>query len=115
MSDEPVKVSPEEPEETRESQEKQQERARALALLQATHQFPVLYEVSVITLSSPEIYLSVRQAARLAMDADDNHEIVPSKGGKYTSHRIKVHCSSADAVLELYARLRALSGVVTLL
>jgi putative lipoic acid-binding regulatory protein len=106
MADEPAKLSPE------------QERGRALALLEATHQFPVLYELSVITFSTPEIFAAVRVAAGfetpIAKD-DGTHHMVPSKGGKYTSHRLKVHCATAEDVLELYARLRAVDGVVTLL
>ena len=105
MTDEatPPKPSPEE------------ERARALELLRAAHKFPVQYEVSVITFSSPEIVLAVRMAAGLPLDADEHHQIVPSSAGKYTSHRIKVPCESAEQVLDLYARLRAINGVVTLL
>ncbi|HEY0714765.1 MAG TPA: DUF493 domain-containing protein [Polyangia bacterium] len=107
MADEPEKLSPAE------------ERARAVALLEATHQFPVVYEVSVITFTSPEVFHAVRVAAgfsEAALDgSDDSHQMVPSRGGKYTSHRLKVACSTAEHVLELYARLRAVTGVVTLL
>jgi putative lipoic acid-binding regulatory protein len=43
------------------------------------------------------------------------HERHPSSHGKYVSHRLKVPCASAEAVLGLYARLRAVDGVITIL
>src|SRR4051812_12955226 len=62
------------------------ERARALALLEAAHKFPVAYEVSVITMTADETFLAVRAAAEEGLDAPlgpDDHQMVPSKGGKY--------------------------------
>ena len=43
------------------------------------------------------------------------HERHPSTQGKYVSHRLNVPCASAEAVLALYARLRAVDGVITIL
>ena len=43
------------------------------------------------------------------------HEIRASREGKYLSHRFAVHVRGAVEVLELYARLRSLEGVVTIL
>ena len=40
---------------------------------------------------------------------------VRRRNGKYVSHRLKVPCASAEAVLALYARLRAVDGVITIL
>jgi putative lipoic acid-binding regulatory protein len=107
MSDESPRLSP------------AAERERAIALLEATHQFPVVYELSVISLSAPDVFIAVRVAAGLSeavpSDDDENHQMLPSRGGKYMSHRLKVACETADHVLELYARLRSVTGVVTLL
>jgi putative lipoic acid-binding regulatory protein len=94
------------------------ERARALALLEAAHKFPVAYEVSVITMTAEETFLAVRAAAEEGLDAPlgpDDHQMVPSKGGKYTSHRLRVRCAGPEDVLALFARLKAVEGVVTLL
>jgi putative lipoic acid-binding regulatory protein len=94
------------------------ERARALALLEATHQFPVAYEVSVITMTAETTFVAVRAAAQHGLErplGDEDHQMVPSKGGKYTSHRLRVPCARPEDVLALYERLRAIEGVMTLL
>jgi putative lipoic acid-binding regulatory protein len=97
-------------------------RARALALLEATHEFPCHYAVTVIAFNLETVTQAVRGAARPATDtgsADSNdgaaHEIRASREGKYVSHRFAVHVNGAGEVLELYARLRSLEGVVTIL
>jgi hypothetical protein len=78
-----------------------------------------LYEVSVITFTSTDVFIAVRKAAGmtevLEAGSEETHQMVPSRGGKYTSHRLKVPCVNPEDVLDLYARLRAVTGVVTLL
>jgi putative lipoic acid-binding regulatory protein len=94
------------------------ERDKALALLNTTHVFPVHYEVSVITLTSDAAFDSLRITIETLMVdvlSDENWTRVPSRGGKYTSHRLRVPCANAEAVLELYARIRTIEGVVTVL
>jgi putative lipoic acid-binding regulatory protein len=95
------------------------ERARALALLEANHEFPTAYSLSVIARNAEEIATRIAEAAfedavaeALAAGA---HERKPSSGGKYVSHRITVQVASAEHVLTLYARLRAIDGVMTIL
>jgi putative lipoic acid-binding regulatory protein len=93
-------------------------RVRALELLRATHEFPGAYHLSVITLSQDQVFVDVRAAVEDGLDrplADSDYELIPSRGGKYTSHRFKVPCASAEAVLDLYARLSRVKGVVTML
>jgi putative lipoic acid-binding regulatory protein len=92
-------------------------RTRALELLRATHQFPGEYHLSVITLSEEQVFQDLRAAVQDGLDQpiDGAYERVPSRGGKYTSHRIKVPCASAEDVLALYARLSKVKGVVTML
>ncbi|HVZ74237.1 MAG TPA: DUF493 domain-containing protein [Polyangia bacterium] len=95
------------------------ERAKALALLEANHEFPTAYSVSVIAISGDEV------AERIAIAAFDersspkrtegDHTHKPSSGGKYVSHRLIVQVENAEHVLELYARLRAIDGVMTIL
>lgn len=94
------------------------ERDKALALLNTTHVFPVQYEVSVITMTSESAFDSLRitiETLTVATLTEENWVRVPSRGGKYTSHRLRVPCESAEAVLELYARIRTIEGVVTVL
>ena len=98
-------------------------RARALALLEATHEFPCHYAVTVIAFNVETVTHAIRGAARPTSDAiglaESNdaavHETRASREGKYLSHRFAVHVRGAVEVLELYARLRSLEGVVTIL
>jgi uncharacterized protein len=97
-----------------------EERARAIALLEANHEFPTEYSVSVIALNAEEIALRIatavfEDAVAAAARAEGDHERKPSAGGKYVSHRLKVRVESAEHVLALYARLRSIEGVMTIL
>jgi len=93
-------------------------RRRAIELLEANHDFPGDFTVSVIARNDDVVAEAVLAAARADLEAPlaaDAHEAHPSSHGKYVSHRIKIPCASAEAVLVLYARLRAVDGVITIL
>jgi putative lipoic acid-binding regulatory protein len=93
-------------------------RARAIALLQATHQFPTRYPVSIICVNADEVVAQVRAAVEEGQPeplSDDTYETVMSKGGRYSSHRFQVPCQDAEAVLALHERLRRITGVKTVL
>ena len=93
-------------------------RARALALLEATHQFPCAYSVTVIAFNRDGVTAAVREAAYLGvMEAapPETYHSQESSAGKYRSHRLAVPVPDAPSVLALYARLREIEGVVTLL
>jgi putative lipoic acid-binding regulatory protein len=93
-------------------------RPRAIELLEANHTFPGPISVSVIARNDEEVAAKVLAAASAALGqplAEADHERHPSAQGKYVSHRLNVHCASADAVLDLFARLRAVDGVITVL
>jgi putative lipoic acid-binding regulatory protein len=96
-------------------------RARALALLEATHQFPCAYSVTVIAFNRETVTAAVREAAYHPRTAEDSgaaggdYPSQESRAGKYRSHRIAVNVPDAASVLALYARLRSVEGVVTLL
>lgn len=94
-------------------------RARALAVLEATHRFPCSYSVTVIALNQEDITAAIRVAvyggeAEDAPEASGYHS-QESREGKYRSHRLAVEVPDAPSVLALYARLRIIEGVVTLL
>lgn len=102
--------------------------ARARALLEATHQFPCAYEITVIAFNQEPITEALRKEARVtgsdggagnpggAPDPDDaGYRARASREGKYLSHRFSVPVNHAGEVLELYARLRSVVGVVTIL
>jgi len=93
-------------------------RARAIALLEAAHTFPVDYDVSVITVTEELVVTQVRAAVEHGLDQPlgaDAYRTVLSGGGRYTSHRFTIRCSSPDAVLDLYERLRMIEGVKSIL
>jgi putative lipoic acid-binding regulatory protein len=94
-----------------------EERARSIALLEANHAFPTDYELSVIARNAEEIAALVAAAAfeDAAEEAPRTHEMRPSSGGKYVSHRLTIRCADAEHVLRIYARLRAIDGVLTIL
>ncbi len=87
-----------------------EETARAIALLEATHQFPVAYDLSVITVSDEAVVAEVH-----AVVGVDAYQTVPSSGGKYVSQRFRVPCEAAADVLALHARIRRVTGVITVI
>jgi putative lipoic acid-binding regulatory protein len=93
-------------------------RARALALLEATHEFPVEYAVSIITVSEETVVAEVRAAVEFGLPEplpEHAYETVLSGAGRYASHRFKVPVASAEEVLALYDRLRVIAGVKSIL
>jgi putative lipoic acid-binding regulatory protein len=93
-------------------------RRRAVELLEANHEFPGDFTVSVIARNDDAVAQAVLAAAAAGLGeplGEGAHERHPSAHGKYISHRLKVPCASAEAVLVLYARLRAVDGVITIL
>jgi putative lipoic acid-binding regulatory protein len=93
-----------------------EEHARAIALLEANHAFPTDYALSVIARNADDVAALVVAAA--FEDADrpaSAHQTLPSSGGKYISHRLTIRCEDAEHVLRVYARLRKIDGVLTIL
>jgi putative lipoic acid-binding regulatory protein len=92
-------------------------RERAIALLEATHTFPCSYELSIIALNAEEVTVAVGRTVAFGREASATRATaeVESRGGKYVSHRFSVSCQSAEDVLVLYERVRAVKGVITVL
>ena len=92
-------------------------RRRGIELLEANHAFPCSFSLSVIARKDDAVEAAVLAAAAVGLDAplgEGAHERRPSAHGKYVSHRLEVPCANAEAVLALYARLRAVDGVITI-
>jgi putative lipoic acid-binding regulatory protein len=87
---------------------------RARALIEATHQFPCEYALTVIAFNSHTVTTALKGAVASGRDSID-HQVRESSAGKYLSHRFSVSVNGAHAVLELYAVVRAIEGVVTIL
>jgi putative lipoic acid-binding regulatory protein len=93
-----------------------EQRQRALELLEANHVFPTDFSVSVIARNEETVSAAVAAAASAGgASGPVGHERLPSAHAKYVSHRLVVRCASSTDVLELFARLRAVEGVVTVL
>jgi putative lipoic acid-binding regulatory protein len=93
-------------------------RRRAIELLEAEHDFPGDFSVAVIARNEENVAAAVLAAAAEGLGGplgEGAHEQRPSAHGKYVSHRLKVPCATAEAVLGLYARLRAVDGVITIM
>lgn len=93
-------------------------RRRSIELLEAHHAFPEDFAVTVIARNDDAVAAAVLAAAAAGLGAplaEGAHARHPSAHGKYVSHRLKVPCASAEEVLVLFARLRAVDGVVTIL
>jgi putative lipoic acid-binding regulatory protein len=91
---------------------------RSLDLLEANHTFPGDYHVTVIALNSDEVTAALLDSVQEGLAeplADAARETRSSSGGKYLSHRMRVPCASASDVIRLYARIRLVQGVVTVL
>jgi len=91
-------------------------RRRGIELLEANHVFPCSFSLSVIARKDDAVEAAVLAAA-VGLDAplgEGAHVRRPSANGKYISHRLNVPCANAEAVLALYARLRAVDGVITI-
>jgi putative lipoic acid-binding regulatory protein len=72
----------------------------------------------VIALNTEAVGRAVRAAAEQGQPAplgSDAYQVVASSGGKYLSHRLSVPCRTSEDVLRLYARMRAIDGVITVL
>lgn len=107
-----------------EANDEAEARARALALLEATHQFPCAYSVTVIAFNREPVTVAIKGAACSPVDGlptggtaldMEEYQSRESREGKYLSHRFAVRVTHAAEVLELYARLRTVDGVVTIL
>lgn len=110
----------------------EEERARAIALLEANHKFPTYYSFSVIANNADGVEALVIEAAFQDEETAEEiaeavaeasaelpppgaHEVRPSANGKYVSHRLTVRVVDAHHVLRIYARLRSVAGVRTIL
>lgn len=91
-------------------------RERAAALLEATHQFPGEYFLTVIALHDAAITARLVEAVKRIDQASERPYLSqPSSGGKYVSHRFSVRVAGAAEVLQLYELVRTVEGVVTVM
>lgn len=88
------------------------DRAAAIALLEAEHTFPGTFQFRVV------VHAAARDAVVAALTAaGELGEVTdrPSRGGKYLSLRVPLQLQSAEQVLDVYALLGDLDGVLMIL
>ena len=103
-------------------------RTRALELLEAAHQFPCAFAITVIAFNSEPITEAVRKEARAIRSgggpsgdgvehepSEVDYQARASREGKYLSHRFSVPVSHAGEALDLRARFWSVEGVVKIL
>jgi putative lipoic acid-binding regulatory protein len=90
-------------------------RAREIALLEACHEFPGEFSLSVIACNEEAVAAAVLAAASAGGEPPVAHQRQPSAAGKYVSHRLNVRCASAQEAHALRLNLRTLPGVVSVL
>ena len=88
-----------------------------IGLLKANHHFPGPYHLSLVTLNEQAVVVTVRALVEEgAPPIPDAHwELRQSSGGKYVSHRIRVHVDSAHEVIAIYERVWGTTGLVSIM
>ena len=89
----------------------------ALRLLQDTHEFPCCFLVKVIGRADAEFAERVLAVIRISHppEQDLSFGLRETASGRHVSITAEPHLASAQEVLVLYERLRAVEGVVMLL
>lgn len=89
----------------------------SIDLLMATHSFPGPFTFKVIGLAENDFLAVVLGAIQLLAsgDAEVPHSTRETSGGRHIAITAEPHVESPEMVLEIYAQLRELPGVVMLL
>lgn len=91
-------------------------KAEALKLLEDHHQFPGPYTFKVIGLWEDEFVSAVKEAAAGVLEKAGDCKVStrPSSKGRYVSISLDTTMRDSAHVLEMYAALREVEGVVVL-
>jgi putative lipoic acid-binding regulatory protein len=91
--------------------------AQTIELLESYHRFPCSYTFKAIGKVENGFIARVVAAVRdeLAFAADPPYHVRQSSGGRHVSVTLEPRMDSAQRVLDVYRRLRNISGVVLLL
>ena len=92
-------------------------RDESIELLNQTHAFPTTVLVKVIGLNQQEFVVRVVTVLceELNMTVPPPYSTRETPNGKHIALSLEPHLSNAEQVLDLYARLRRIEGVVMLL
>lgn len=95
--------------------EPEEERERVLALLRDAHRFPGPFQFRVVVHPGREGDVVSAMAAALTRPTEPELSTRPSRNGRFLSLRATLVVASAEEVLEVYAILKRVEGVVTAL
>ncbi len=89
-------------------------REQAIELLNATHDFPCAYVLKVIGVAADDFVVRVVLAVReeIAGSVDPPYRLRCTPAGKHVSITFEPTLESAEQVLGIYDRMRAVNGVV---
>lgn len=94
-----------------------QERQRRLDLLNETHEFPTTVLFKVIGTNDPQFVLAVLEAIREVLELAEHpsHQLREARGGRHIAISLEPPVQHAEQVLNVYARLSLVEGVVMML
>jgi putative lipoic acid-binding regulatory protein len=86
-------------------------------MLDATHRFPCKFTFKAIGRNEDEFAARVVAVIRetLAHDFDPPHELRHTAGGRHVAVTVEPWIDSSEQALAVFARIRELSGLVTLM
>ncbi|MCA9212708.1 MAG: DUF493 domain-containing protein [Planctomycetales bacterium] len=92
-------------------------RQESIDLLMATHSFPGAFTFKVIGRAENDFRVTVIAAIQeLVVGCEEvSHSVRETRGGRHVAITAEPRVESPEMVLEIYARLRELPGVVMLL
>lgn len=88
-----------------------------IELLESTHEFPGPFTFKAVGWSEEGFAARVVSAVRDELDAeaDPPHSLRESRGGRHVAVTLEPHVQSAEEVLAVYERLRAVRGLIVLM
>lgn len=94
-----------------------QERQRRIDLLNQTHEFPTTVLFKVIGTNDPQFVLAVLEAIREVLELAEHpgHQLREARGGRHIAISLEPPVQHAEQVLNVYARLSLVEGVVMML
>jgi putative lipoic acid-binding regulatory protein len=94
------------------------DRQQLIEIIEATHEFPGDYPLSIIVLNDSAVQNQVRMAVDAGLPKplpDSACTVVASSRGRYISLRFMVPCENADDVLAVHERVKGIPGIIKVL
>lgn len=101
----------------REQRAAEEARQQRIDLLNQTHEFPTSVLFKVIGTNDPAFILAVLEAIREVLELAEHpaHQLREARGGRHVAISLEPTVTHAEQVLNVYARLSLVEGVVMML